>query len=195
MIAVYKRVSTDKQDLAMQNHAVSEWMTKRGMSGAVEYADSGISGKTMKRPGIQALIADVEAGKITTVVVYRLDRISRDAISAMRLLLDWMQAGVEFFAVDQPILSLGKDNVMRLTITSLMAELAQIERETICSRVKAGLAAAKARGVKLGAVSKLTQAQRDKVTAGILVGRTYRDVARELGVSPSTVHRVAKYRD
>lgn len=179
----------------MQDHAVSEWLAKRGMGEVVEYSDEGISGKTMKRPGIQALMSDVAGGKITTVVVYRLDRISRDAISAMKLLLDWMQRGVEFFAVDQPILCLGKDNVMRLTITSLMAELSQIEREATVARVKAGLAAAKARGVKLGAEPKLTPAQRSKAIAGIAAGRTYRDVAKELGVSPSTVYRVAKYAD
>lgn len=192
---MYKRVSTDKQDLAMQDHAISEWLAKRGIGEVVEYSDEGVSGKTMKRPGIQALLADIASGKITTVIVYRLDRISRDAISAMKLLLDWMQRGVEFFAVDQPILCLGKDNVMRLTITALMSELAQIERDVIVSRVKAGLAAAKARGVKLGADPKLTDAQRSRAVAGIAAGKTYRAMARELGVSPSTVHRVAKYVD
>lgn len=191
-VAVYKRVSTDKQDLAMQNHAVDEWLAKQDFGNILEFADEGISGKTTNRPGFQAMLAAIEAGEVGTVVVYRLDRLTRNAVIAMQMIINWMQRGIDFFVVDQPALNATKDDPFRLTKYAMFSELAQIEREATVSRVKAGLAAAKARGVKLGASPKLTLSQRQQIATAIAAGRTYRDVAKELGVSASTVYRAAK---
>jgi DNA invertase Pin-like site-specific DNA recombinase len=188
-VAIYRRVSTDAQDVASQDHAINEWLS-RNMPGAttVVYQDVGISGKTEERPGFQALCAAVKRGEVKTVVVYRLDRLSRNAVTAMKLLIEWIQSGVEFFAADQPILQLGASNPFRLTFCSLMAEVAQIERETIVARVKAGLNAAKARGVKLGRQSPITAEMIEQMKQQRAAGLTYRQIARKFSVSPGAVH-------
>jgi DNA invertase Pin-like site-specific DNA recombinase len=189
MIGVYMRVSTDKQDTASQEHEIRRWLNERNISNVTWYVDHGISGKTTKRPEYQRLCADVDAGRIKTVVVYRLDRLGRDAIAAMRLLLGWMQDGVEFFSVTQPILHLGVDNPFRISIMSIFSELAQAEREAIVSRVKAGLAAAKARGVKLGAQRKHDPTHVLELRAK---GMTIRAIAQATGISKSAVHEILK---
>ena len=189
-VAIYKRVSTDHQDLGMQDHAIGEWMARRPAPASVcNFQDVGISGKTDRRPGYQALCAAVAAGEIDTVVVYRLDRLSRNALSAIGLLATWLQQGVEFFATDSEVLQLGKDNPFRMTFLSLYSEIAQVERETIVARVRTGLAAAKARGVRLGASPKLTPTQVAQGCTMLANGSTYRDIGKALDVSHTTARR------
>lgn len=191
-IAIYERVSTSQQDTDAQHHAILLWLGKhRPGVEFVLYTDE-LSGKSEKRPGYQAMLRAIRAGEIHTVVVYRLDRLSRNAAAAMTVLIEWMQAGLDFYAVDQPILQLGKENPFRLTFCSLMSELAQIERETIVARVKSGLAAARARGVRLGGVPKVTEAQRETARRMRAEGATFKAVARHLELSVATVHKIAR---
>lgn len=192
-VAVYRRVSTDQQDVASQDHAIKEWLTRHiPNADVVTFEDVGISGKTDARPGFQALCAAVAKGDVKTVVVYRLDRLSRSAVTAMKLLIEWIGAGVEFFAVDQPILQLGKGNPFRLTFCSLMAEVAEIERETIVARVKAGLKAAKARGVKLGKASSIPPEKAFAIRESRMAGYSYRQIAEKYGVSKGAAHWIVK---
>ena len=189
MIAVYMRVSTDKQDTSSQKHEIDQFLIKQNMSNVSWYVDEGISGKTTKRPSYQKMCADIRDGKVTGVVMYRLDRLGRDAITTMRLLFDWMQQGIEFYSVTQPILQLGKDNPFRITIISIFSELSQIERETIVTRIKSGLEAAKARGVKLGAKEKHT-GMTDTIKAMRAAGKSVKEIVIELRIPRSTVYRL-----
>jgi site-specific DNA recombinase len=190
MIGVYMRVSTHQQDTKMQKHEIDQYLIKRNtLDDVVWYVDEGISGKTTQRPAYQRLCVDIDAGRITSVIVYKLDRLGRDAIASMKLLLDWMTKGVEFFSVTQPILQLGKDNPFRITIISIFSELAQVERETIVQRIVSGQAAAKARGVKFGHApiygpEVATQAKQLRAQ-----GRTFKQIAQELSVSRATAHK------
>lgn len=192
-IAVYERVSTSEQDTGSQRHAVDQWLKTKlppGQHSIQYFTDQGISGKTEKRPAFQQLLTGVESGEIDTVVTFRLDRLSRKATTALTLLLDWIRRDVQFFAVDQAILHLGKENPMRLTIAAMFSELAQLEREALSSRVKAGIQAAKARGVKFGAVSKLTAGQREKIKQLVAAGKPMRSIGAQFGVSAATICRV-----
>lgn len=189
-IGIYSRVSTDNQDCLSQSHAVDQWLAKRGLTAVRTFTDQGISGKTEKRPGFQALLAAVESGEIDTVVTFRLDRLSRKATTALTLLLDWIKKDVAFFAVDQEVLHLGKDNPMRLTIAAMFSELAQLESQAISSRVKSGIRAAMARGVKFGAVSKLTAAQKAQIKQLVAAGKPMRSIGAQFGVSAATICRV-----
>lgn len=192
-LGLYKRVSTDRQDTAMQQHAIDEWLAARGTDHTVTvYQDEAMSGAKAKRPAYNRLCDDVKAGKVDVVVVYRLDRLSRDAITALRVLMDWTQAGIEFVAVSQPILSVANDDAFRLTKLAMFAELAQIERQTLITRVKTGMAAARARGVRLGAARKLTPEQRAEVRKMRGAGLTLRAIAKRFGVSHHMVSNIVR---
>jgi DNA invertase Pin-like site-specific DNA recombinase len=190
-IAVYYRVSTNAQDVAMQRHAVGEWLAKYPGAQVVEFCDEAMSGKRDDRPGYRALLESVEHGDVDTVVVYRLDRLSRNALGFLKVLIDWLQRDVSFVSVTQPILHLTEDNPFRLTFLAMMAEVGALERDVIVTRVRSGIAAARARGVKFGRPPQHSDL-RGQIRTMVAGGRSYREVAAALGVSASTVHRSMK---
>src|SRR6185437_7146755 len=136
--AIYYRVSTEDQSLDMQRVAVESWLKQTAHAGDLKvYQDVGISGSTTKRPGFQRLLKDVEAGSLQYVLVYKLDRLTRDALTAIRTVLRFDELGVRFVSVTQPMFSHGTP--FRHAMLAIFAELAQMEREMIVERVKAGL--------------------------------------------------------
>ncbi|MDB2447249.1 recombinase family protein, partial [bacterium] len=156
------------------------------------FKDEGISGKTTNRPGLQAMLNAAYTGKIDTIVVYRLDRLSRNATTAIKMILNLDEAGVAFISVSQAVLNLGHENPFRRTMLAAFAEIAEIERETIVARVKAGLEAAKKRGVKLGAPKKYDQEKLMKAHSLRKEGMSFRKISKEIGVSLGTVSKMLK---
>jgi len=137
---VYLRVSTDKQGvfglgMDAQREAVRRYVQNHGHILA-EYVEVE-SGKKSDRPQLTAALAECRKNR-ATLVIAKLDRLARNVHSISGL----MNSDVEFVAVDMPTAN-------RLTI-HILAAVAEHEREMISERTKAALAAAKARGVKLG---------------------------------------------
>jgi DNA invertase Pin-like site-specific DNA recombinase len=155
----YLRVSTAKQGqsglgLEAQRAAVETWLN----GGDWELVDEVIeieSGKSHRnRPGLtKALEACRRYG--AKLIISRLDRLSRDPV----FLLSLRDAGIDFVAVDMP-------NANRMTV-GVMALVAEQEREAISTRTKAALAAARARGVKLGNPRPETAGFHDRAAASI----------------------------
>lgn len=196
-VAIYYRVSTDKQDLDSQRGAVEKWIADLKSDQKPDfiavYQDEGISGTTLRRPGFQNLMKDCYEQKYDTLIVYRLDRFSRNATTAINQILSLDELGVAFISVTQPVLNLGHENPFRRTMLAAFAEIAEIERETIVTRVKAGLDAARKRGVRLGA-PKTTDTPENlaKVEELRAAGHSYRKIAKELGIALGSVHAMLK---
>ena len=195
-IAIYYRVSTDKQDLKSQKHEIDKWyesLNKKPKK-VIKFEDEGISGRTVRRPALQSMLKTAYKGSIDTIVVSRLDRFSRNASTAIRMILDLDEVGVAFISVTQPVLNLGHSNPFRRTMLAAFAEIAEIERETITARVKAGLLAAKKRGVKLGPPKKLTETKINKVIKLRESGMTIRQVCKETGLSLGSVSKIINHK-
>lgn len=195
-IAIYYRVSTDAQDHRSQIQEVETWLAdlpedKKPQKITV-YEDKGVSGKITEREQYQKMLQAAFNRRIDTIVVYRLDRLSRNATDAIQILLELDKYGVGFISVTQPILNLGAENPFRRTILAAFAELAEIERETIVARVKAGLRAAKSRGVKLGQPQKYNDEDVAKVHQLRSEGKTYRDIAAIMELSVGTISKIIK---
>ena len=196
-IAIYYRVSTDKQDLESQKVAIDRWLgdlPKKPKSIHV-IQDEGMSGKHENRPGYKELLGLAINRKIDTIVVYRLDRLSRNATVAIKTLLELDEYGVGFISVSQPVLNLGHANPFRRTMLAAFAEIAEIERDTIVARVRSGLDAARRRGVVLGAPVKVNVEAVSKARALRAQGLSYKDIAAELGISVGSVHKALKAAD
>lgn len=195
-VGVYYRVSTDRQDLASQKLAIRKWLDEHqeeyGEAKIHEFVDKGISGKTNKRPGYQKMLRAAYEGQIRTIIVYRLDRISRNATEAIQTLLSLDQAGVMFVSITQPVLNMKLDNPFRRTMLAAFSEIAEIERETIVSRVKAGIEAAKTKGVSLGRPKKVTSQLQEKARNLRSQGLSYTAIASMVGVSHGTVQKLIK---
>lgn len=195
-VAIYYRVSTDKQDLESQKHAVEAWLERLDPSKRPKriqiFEDEGLSGTDKTRPGYQALLEQAFAQKFDTLIVYRLDRFSRNASEAIQVLLSLDEVGVGFISVTQPVLNLGHENPFRRTMLAAFAEIAEIERQTIVSRVKAGLEAARQRGVKLGKPKKETEELRAEVKSRRAAGQSVRSIASDLSLSYGLIQRLAR---
>jgi DNA invertase Pin-like site-specific DNA recombinase len=175
--------------------AVEGWLRnlpteKRPKTEPLVFKDEGISGKTTNRPAFQAMLQAAHTGKFDTIIVYRLDRFSRDATTAIRLLLNLDEAGVAFISVTQPVLNLGHENPFRRTMLAAFAEIAEIERETIVARVRAGLDAARKRGVRLGAPLKISTEKQREARELKAQGLSYKAIAKALDLSVGSVHRL-----
>ena len=193
-IGIYYRVSTDRQDLESQKNSVEGWLdaldeSKKPQKTLV-FKDEGISGKTSKRPGYNQLLETAYQRKIDTIVVYRLDRFSRNASQAIQTLLALDEVGVAFISVTQPVLNLGHENPFRRTMLAAFAEIAEIERQTIVARVKSGLEAAKKRGTKLGPPRKAGAELQKKVRIERQAGKSYRQLAKEHNLSYGAIHKL-----
>jgi DNA invertase Pin-like site-specific DNA recombinase len=138
----YLRVSTKRQSesglgLEAQRHAVETWLNGGSWQLVAEHVEVESGKRDDNRPALAKAIAACRAFN-AKLVIAKLDRLSRDA----HFLLGLEKAGVEFVAVDMP-------HANRLTV-GIMALVAEQERVATSERTKAALAAAKARGVKLG---------------------------------------------
>lgn len=195
-VAIYYRVSTDKQDLASQTHAVERWLAelpeaKKPIDITV-YKDEGISGSKDDRPGFQAMLQDARSKKLDTIICYRLDRFSRSASTAIRTILDLDDYGVAFVSVTQPVLNLGHENPFRRTMLAAFAEISEIERTTTISRINAGIKAAKERGVKFGRPNIYGPEKVQEVIRLSRKGMAIKPISEKTGISVGRVHQILK---
>ena len=147
-VGVYLRVSTLDQEsgVASQKHAVQQYLTGHGLEDVRWFKDR-LSGKDTNRPAFQKLQRAIFGGQVNTVVVWKLDRLSRSLRDGIAVLCDWIEKDIRVISVSQQLDFSGATGQL---IASVLFSVAQMERENLRENTKRGLAAAKARGVKLG---------------------------------------------
>lgn len=193
-LGIYYRVSTGKQDFDSQKTEVERYLRElepeKKPSKVVVFEDHGKSGKDSTRESYQALIRAARRGEIDTIMVYRLDRLTRNASEAIQLLLSLDLVGVDFVSVTQPVLSMGRENPFRRTMLAAFSEIAEIEHEMIVTRVTAGLESAKKRGVKLGRPKAHNDGLRSIIWEMRKRGLSFSRIAAELNLPKTTVQRL-----
>ena len=151
--AIYTRKSTEEgleQDfnsLDAQRDSGEAYIASQKAEGWVclpeRYNDGGFTGGNMDRPALARLLADIEAGKIDCVVVYKVDRLSRSLLDFARMVETLDRHHVSFVSVTQHFNT--TDSIGRLTLNILLS-FAQFEREIISERTRDKIAAARRRG-------------------------------------------------
>ena len=116
------------------------------------YDDGGLSGGTLERPALQRLLADVAAGHIDNIVVYKVDRLTRSLLDFAKLVEAFDQAKVSFVSVTQSFNT--TTSMGRLTLNMLLS-FAQFEREVTAERIRDKIAASKAKGMWMGGTPPL----------------------------------------
>ena len=111
------------------------------------YDDGGVSGGTLERPALKRLLADIEAGNVDIVVVYKIDRLSRSLMDFARLVEVFDRKSVTFVSVTQSFNT--TTSMGRLTLNVLLS-FAQFEREVIGERIRDKVAASRKRGIWMG---------------------------------------------
>ena len=160
--AIYTRKSTDEgleQDfnsLDAQREACEAYIRSQAGEGwkpvPTRYDDGGYSGGTMERPALEQLLADIHARKIDTVVVYKVDRLTRSLADFAKIVEVFDGHGVSFVSITQQFNT--TTSMGRLTLNMLLS-FAQFEREVTGERIRDKIAASKMKGMWMGGVVPL----------------------------------------
>ena len=179
--AIYVRVSTTNQSIDPQLRDLRRYAKARGIEVYRVYADKGVSGAKEKRPALDELRDDARKRFFNTVLVWRFDRFARSSHHLVSTLEEFIALGINFISYSESI-DLGSP--MGKAMFTIISAMAQLERDIISERVKAGLRNAKANGKILGRspVDEETKELRKK-------GVSIRNVAKQLNIGKSTVER------
>jgi len=186
----YIRVSTDKQDVDGQRLQILDAANAAGLTVGEFQAFEVSSRRSLDERGITALLASVEAGDM--VIVSELSRLGRSLVQVVGIVDQILTAGVGLWSIKEGIRLAGELDIAGKTIVTMFGLMAEIERDLISQRTKAGLAAARAKGKQLGAPkgarwSKLDQHE-EEIRGYLAKGVSVASIAKILGVSRSTMH-------
>lgn len=142
--------------LDAQREACAAYILSQASEGWVEvktrYDDGGISGGTLERPGLKALMVDIAKGLIDIIVVYKVDRLTPSLLDFAKLVEAFDKAEVSFVSVTQAFNT--TTSMGRLTLNMLLS-FAQFEREVTAERIRDKIAASKAKGMWMGGIPPL----------------------------------------
>jgi len=188
--ALYARVSTHNgQNPEMQLAELRSYCERRGWTVFSEYVDCGISGSKEHRPELDRLLADCQKRRVDAVVVYRYDRFARSLRQLVNALEEFRSLGIEFVSLHEGVDTSTPNGRL---IFGIFASIAEFERELIRDRVRSGLAAARARGKRLGRPGGGFDSAR--AIALREEGRSLREIARTLKIGLGTAHRACSGR-
>lgn len=186
--AIYCRKSTEEgldmdfNTLDAQREACEAYITSQRAEGwkAVkrEYNDGGYSGGNLDRPALQKLIADIKEGKVQTVVVYKIDRLTRSLMDFSKLVEIFDAHGVTFVSITQSFNT--TTSMGRLTLNVLLS-FAQFEREVSAERIRDKILASKKKGMWMGgnppigyeAIDKKLIVNKDHAKTAIMIFERY----------------------
>lgn len=166
--AIYVRKSTEKgleqefnslhnQEEACKNYILSQ--SFNNWNYYKTYEDGGISGGTMKRPGLTSMLEDMKKGLIQTIVVYKVDRLSRSIIDFYNMMKVFEQYDCNFVSITQ---AFDTSNSMGKLTLNMLLSFAQFEREVSSERVRDKIAASKTKGLWTGGTPPLGYDIKDK---------------------------------
>src|SRR5216110_2578810 len=160
--AIYTRKSSEEglnqefNSLQAQREACEAFINSQRHEGWVclraAYDDGGFSGATMDRPALQQLLEDITAGRVDTVVVYKIDRLTRSLADFAKIVEILDARGASFVSVTQQFNT--TTSIGRLTLNILLS-FAQFEREVIGERIRDKIAASKKKGMWMGGIAPL----------------------------------------
>ncbi|EDW9104166.1 recombinase family protein [Salmonella enterica] len=177
MMIGYARVSTQDKNLDLQTEALTR-------AGCEKIYKDKISGVRAERPGLIRALEMLREGD--TLVVWKLDRLGRNVKQLVDMVGELHRQGIQFKSLTDAI---DTGTPAGRFFLHVMASLAEMERELIIERTRAGLDAAKQLGRKGGRKPKMTSSKIESAKKLLASGIPPRDVAKDLGVSVPTLYR------
>lgn len=200
MYYIYKRVSTEKQDLTRQDGAIADYCNANNIEVLPEneYADV-ITGKTINREKYQAMKERLQ--KDDVLIMLDLDRLGRNWDLIKAEWKDLTERGVYIIIVNCPLINVLPENNGAISIDkrliqelmfSLLCYLSQKEVEKVSARTKEALRAKREQGVTLGRPRTIDNDMRNMVISMHNDGKRGYKIAKELGISPAMVSNILK---
>jgi DNA invertase Pin-like site-specific DNA recombinase len=185
-VAAYVRVSTAGQNEQGQRAEIERWLQGNGIEGARWFIDKGKSGDSLNRPAFAKLQEAVFMGEVGTVVVWKLDRLSRSLRDGISTLCDWIDRGLRVVSVTQQIDFNGTVGRM---IAAVLLGISELEQETRRERQAAGIKIAKRKGKYRGRTPGTFKADPARAIELRAKGNSIEEIARSLGLKRATVYR------
>ncbi len=188
-VAIYARVSTTDPSTESQLLDLRRYVRERGWTLFNEYADNGISGTKDSRPALNELMNAARKRRFDAVLVWRFDRFARSTKHLILALEEFRNLGIDFISYQENI---DTSSPLGSAIFTIISAVAQLERDIIAERVKAGLRRAKENGKTLGRPvgSVLHNQHTERARELRSDGFSLRSIADQLGISKSTVQRL-----
>jgi len=183
---LYMRVSTLDQHPETQLHDLRQMASQRGYEIVEEYTDR-ISGTKAKRPGLDAMMTDARRGRFDVVLVWASDRIARSVKHFLDVLDELSRLNIEYISFRENIDTGGP---LGRAIVVIIGAVAELERNLIIERVRAGMRRARLEGRHIGRnplVLDSAAIQRERCQ-----GQSLRQIARGHRISTATVQRVLR---
>ncbi len=188
-VAIYARVSTDKQTTENQLTELRAVANRMGYEIVQEYVENGISGAKSRsdRPYLDAMLKDAVRGRFDMVLCWSIDRLGRSLQNLVEILNELQSLKVDLYFLQQGMDTSAPSGRMMF---SIFGALAEYERNLIRERVIAGQKRAVANGVKMGRPSKMNDGLRSAIQLLREKGMGIKQIARELKVGIGTVYSV-----
>ncbi|MEI6232637.1 MAG: recombinase family protein [Planctomycetota bacterium] len=189
-VALYGRVSTADQTADNQLIDLRRYCLDRGWTVAEEFVDTGISGTKATRPALDKMMNRAKKRQIDVVLVWRFDRFARSVKHLVTTLEELRQLNVSFVSFQENI---DTSSPLGSAIFTIIAAMAELERNIIVDRVRAGLRRAVAEGKQLGRPK--SDADENEIKQLRQQGMSLRQIANKTGASKSTVSRLLTVRN
>lgn len=187
-IAVYLRVSTDKQTkgLEAQERVLKAYLSENDIKAYRLYKDEGISGAKSSRPQLDKMMKSIRSGEHSSVLVYSFSRFARSTRHLLTALEEFQSLDVSFVSLTEKV---DTSSPMGRALFTIISAISQLERELVGERVRNGLANAKAKGKRLGR----PQTRNNELIKELLSrGMSYRQIARIAKCSHWSIAEVSK---
>jgi putative DNA-invertase from lambdoid prophage Rac len=184
------RVSTEEQNPDSQEAQLRDYCKRRGWTERVGWFTDHASGTKKDRGALGVMMDEVREGTVDVVLTWKIDRLARSLNHLAQLLAEFQTHKVALVCPSQGIDTTDSNPCAEFQI-NILAAVAQFERELIVERVKAGLAAAKQRGVRLGRPSKANK-RVDAVHQLVQQGLNAAQISRQLKIPYSSVTEVVR---
>ncbi len=185
-IAIYARVSTKDQSVDMQLNDLERYSKERGFKVCKVYQDS-ISGTKDARPGLNQLMNYARKRRFDVVLVWRFDRFARSTKHLVNALYEFRSLGIDFISYQENI---DTSSPLVEAVFTIISAMAKLEADIIAERVRGGLRRAQANGKRLGRPK--CRVNTKKIAEYRQQGKTFRQIAVILNLSPSVVYRTLK---
>jgi DNA invertase Pin-like site-specific DNA recombinase len=189
--AIYVRTSTDDNDGAAQLHQLRTWCAAQGWKGVKEYVDRGECGAKDSRPEWNKLHAAIAKGGVTELAATELCRLGRSAVSVLLALDEIYRRGCRVVLLRE---GLDYATPVGRLVATILAAVAQLERDQIRARIISGVNRAKELGTRSGKAigrprAQVTEMDLEKVRHARALGGSWAEVARAVGKPASTLRR------
>ena len=188
-VALYARVSTNDQTTENQLLALRDLAERNGHQIVAEYIDHGVSGVAAKKDARAKLLLDAKTKKFSVLYCVSIDRLSRSTKDLLQVVEELNTLNITLIFQRENI---DTKSAMGQFFLTVLSSIAQLERETMISRINAGIARAKSQGKKLGRPSKLNASLVNAVNLLREKGVSIRDISKTANIGVGTVYAILR---